>query len=665
MALSMPMLSTFSTPRRDRNSLHEAPPEASRPKPIGKAGHAAVAEAILREIDARLVEDLRASVDVRRNGMVQQDTDLRAELGRTTSRARELEQKNSELVLVLQATKLERDHARNAVMQFSRGLVEAKQQADRERKEHSACQQKTHDLHQELLAVETERKRLTDTVAEYQAALTSQSTALRQVTSQLETEREQLGELMTTKSKELERLAEEKCALQVECRSFQEHSGTDNQEQLRTIASLEAMVDKLSRHQGDTAHLQFKVQSLEKELVSAELSRRELHNSIQELKGNIRVCCRVRPALENNEYALQFPGPNRLLLSQGSESFGFGFDIIFGEATTQAEVFNEVDGLVQSALDGYKVCIFAYGQTGSGKTYTMLGGEDPERLGLIPRSLRKILQASQTMRANGWTWCLQASFIEIYNEGFRDLLRGGDTAGPAGHVIMHDDTWGTVVTNVTCVEVNSMEEIGVLMAKAKKQQVVGFTDMNEVSSRSHSVFVMYLRGNNRELGTELHGALHLVDLAGSERLAKSGSTGDRLKETQNINRSLSSLADVFAAKAEGRAHVPFRNSKLTHLMEPCLSGQGKTLMLVHVGPEANNAHETLCTLRFAKQVSQCDTGGKPKRHMKNVAAKAQSASIHSETSPGSPSCRLGRRSSRGTSRSRSASVTRATCKSSS
>merc|ERR1719161_886949 len=149
--------------------------------------------------------------------------------------------------------------------------------------------------------------------------------------------------------------------------------------------------------------------------------------------------------------------------------------------------------------------------------------------------------------------------------------------------------------------------------------------MNEVSSRSHSIFSLYLRGTNAELGSELLGALHLVDLAGSERLDRSGATGDRLKETQNINRSLSSLADVFLAKAEKRAHVPFRNSKLTHLMEPCLSGQGKTMMIVNVRPELDNSHETLCSLRFASQVSQCDTGGKPKRTCKSINAGASSS----------------------------------------
>merc|ERR1719231_2157088 len=142
--------------------------------------------------------------------------------------------------------------------------------------------------------------------------------------------------------------------------------------------------------------------------------------------------------------------------------------------------------------------------------------------------------------------------------------------------------------------------------------------MNSVSSRSHSIFSLYLSGSNVEMNTELRGALHLVDLAGSERLDRSGATGDRLKETQHINRSLSSLADVFLAKAEGRPHVPFRNSKLTHLMEPCLSGQGKTLMLVTVQSERDNAHETLCSLRFARQVSQCNTGGKPRRTVSKI-----------------------------------------------
>ena len=155
------------------------------------------------------------------------------------------------------------------------------------------------------------------------------------------------------------------------------------------------------------------------------------------------------------------------------------------------------------------------------------------------------------------------------------------------------------------------------MARAARQRSVGCTDMNSQSSRSHSVFALYLKGTNSKLNTELHGALHLVDLAGSERLDKSGAVGAALKETQAINKSLSSLADVFNAKSTHASHVPFRNSKLTHLMEPCLSGHGKTLMVVNVGPEADNSHETLCSLRFASTVNKCELG-KPKKNTGTV-----------------------------------------------
>merc|ERR1712151_342722 len=181
-----------------------------------------------------------------------------------------------------------------------------------------------------------------------------------------------------------------------------------------------------------------------------------------------------------------------------------------------------------------------------------------------------------------------------------------------------------------------------LMEKASHLRAVGSTDMNAVSSRSHSIFALYLTGSNAELNTELHGALHLVYLAGFERLDRSGAVGDRLKETQNINRSLSSLADVFCAKAEGRSHVPFRNSKLTHLMEPCLSGNGKTMMVVNVSPEQESAHETLCSLRFASQVSQCNTGGKPKRNVKTASGNPCSARQNTSASSSRPQTPLTR-----------------------
>jgi kinesin family protein C1 len=244
------------------------------------------------------------------------------------------------------------------------------------------------------------------------------------------------------------------------------------------------------------------------------------------------------------------------------------------------------------------------------------------------------------MQSKGWTWNFHASFLEVYNEAIRDLLHT-DGAGPAKtHTIIHDNAWGFVVTDMTTKDITStdearaLDEIRSLMATAGRQRAVGSTNMNDQSSRSHSLFSLYLHGVNPGKSEELFGALHLVDLAGSERLEKSGAEGARLKETQNINRSLSSLADVFLAKSENRNHVPFRNSKLTHLLEPCLSGQGKTLMMLNIAPEETHAHESLCALRFAKQVSQCHTGGKPKKSVKTVGASSSASA--SNTRPQTP-----------------------------
>ena len=481
-----------------------------------------------------------------------------------------------------------------------------------------------------LQRMESERDVQLARVAEQNAALSVERSELQKLNVDLSKLREDLSaERASHKSMadQVEKLTGEKHILEVEYRSYKEHHGTSNAQQMEAITELKLTVDKLSKQvehkqaelgtqEVNVAQQSAFIQSLQAKLLEAETTRRALHNAVQELKGNIRVFCRMRPPPEGNAVALT-AAENQLSLAHNSETYTFSFDKVFRPDATQEKLFEEVDGLVQSALDGYKVCIFAYGQTGSGKTHTMQGGSDSQSWGLIPRSLSKILRESEAMRKDGWEWALSASFLEVYNEQLRDLLAndGGSTAPLS---IKHDEDWGTIVTNVSEFRVDSMEQINLLMARAAKQRAVGFTDMNAASSRSHSVFALYLKGVNESQGSVLHGALHLVDLAGSERLDRSGATGDRLKETQSINKSLSSLADVFAAKASKQAHVPFRNSKLTFLMEPCLSGQGKTLMVVNVGPEDTNSHETLCSLRFASQVSQCDTGGKPKRSAKAV-----------------------------------------------
>jgi kinesin family protein C1 len=160
--------------------------------------------------------------------------------------------------------------------------------------------------------------------------------------------------------------------------------------------------------------------------------------------------------------------------------------------------------------------------------------------------------------------------------------------------------------------ISSSSEVVEVLKIAARNRSVAATKMNENSSRSHSVFTLYLTGINSVNRTSLTGSLNLCDLAGSERLSRSGAEGVRMKETQAINKSLSALADVFTALGNRSPHVPFRNSKLTYLLQPCLSGDGKTLMIVNVSPTAGSAHETLCSLRFAAQVNQCELG-RPKK----------------------------------------------------
>jgi kinesin family protein C1 len=430
--------------------------------------------------------------------------------------------------------------------------------------------------------------------------------------------------------------------MQVAFSSYQEHHGMSEPQQIQVIARLKQQVERLCQQiqstemelgaeQGSTAELQARNTALKQQLGAAEFRRMELHNVIQELKGNIRVLCRIRPLAPGSEASIFQPEPNKIVVSHGLDSHAFVFDRVFPPATAQVELFSEVSGLVQSALDGYKVCIFAYGQTGSGKTYTMQGPEVPGQEGLIPRTIAAVYHAAQEMRVRGWTWSVKVSCIEVENENLRDLLRGsGDAAagpiGPTdGHVIAHD-AWGTVVTGMTCIEVDSINHVKSLVGRAARQRDVGCTDIGEQSSQSHLVFAVHLKGINNLIGSEVYGALNLVDLAGSDRLAKTPSTREQIKETQTTNRSLSCLADVFAAKAEGRTQIPFRNSKLTHLIEPCLSGHGKTLMVATVQQEIDNAYETLCSLRFARQVGQCSTGSKPRRSMKNLGQSPAASS---------------------------------------
>lgn len=294
----------------------------------------------------------------------------------------------------------------------------------------------------------------------------------------------------------------------------------------------------------------------------------------------------------------------------------FAYDRVFSSSAGQEEVFEEISHLVQSSLDGYNTCIFAYGQTGSGKTYTMEGSSedsrDPAR-GMIPRTVEKIFDSMIALQEQGWSYEMECSYVEIYNEVVRDLL--AKQKGEVKHDIHHDKFGNTQVSNLTIVKVETAAQIYRLLSTAQQNRAVGATLSNDRSSRSHSVFSLRLIGRNSITSDSSQGILNLVDLAGSERLDKSGATGDRLKETQSINKSLSCLGDVIFALANKADHIPYRNSKLTYLLQNSLGGNSKTLMFVNISPQAEDFSETISSLRFATKVNSCDIGTAKKQRV--------------------------------------------------
>ncbi len=282
--------------------------------------------------------------------------------------------------------------------------------------------------------------------------------------------------------------------------------------------------------------------------------------------------------------------------------------------STNEEIFEEISQLVQSALDGYNVCIFAYGQTGSGKTFTMSSND-----GMIPRAVNQIFNSSLLLKEKGWEYKLFGQFLEIYNENINDLLSSNSNSNnEPKYEIRHDiQNQKTTITDLTSVELKSPNHVNLILEKASNNRSVAATKANERSSRSHSVFILNLKGYNNITKESCEGKLNLIDLAGSERLSHSQATGNRLKETQAINKSLSCLGDVIHAlgskspstnNTNNKIHIPYRNSKLTYLLQYSLGGNSKTLMFVNISPCKEHLNETLNSLRFATKVNNTQIG---------------------------------------------------------
>ncbi|XP_036208996.1 kinesin-like protein KIF17 isoform X1 [Myotis myotis] len=280
----------------------------------------------------------------------------------------------------------------------------------------------------------------------------------------------------------------------------------------------------------------------------------------------------------------------------------FTFDGAYFMDHFTEQIYNEIAyPLVEGVTEGYNGTIFAYGQTGSGKSFTMQGlPNPPTQRGIIPRAFEHVFESVQC--AENTKFLVRASYLEIYNEDVRDLL-GADTKQKL-ELKEHPEK-GVYVKGLSMHTVHSVAQCERIMERGWKNRSVGYTLMNKDSSRSHSIFTISIEIYAVDERGKDHlraGKLNLVDLAGSERQSKTGATGERLKEATKINLSLSALGNVISALVDGRCkHIPYRDSKLTRLLQDSLGGNTKTLMVACLSPADNNYDETLSTLRYANR----------------------------------------------------------------
>ncbi|CAJ1976198.1 unnamed protein product [Sphenostylis stenocarpa] len=328
---------------------------------------------------------------------------------------------------------------------------------------------------------------------------------------------------------------------------------------------LEHLISNLER---EIEELRLKQKKLDKK-------RREALSKILDIKGSIRVFCRIRPNLVTEKRRISEPvsaGPEKIRVKLGGTRKDFEFDEVFTQETSQESVFVEVEPILRSAMDGHNVCVFAYGQTGTGKTFTMDGTN--EQPGIIPRALEELFHQASLDTSSSFTFSM--SMLEVYMGNLRDLLAPRQYGRP------HEQPMTKCNLNIQTDPKGLIEIEGLLKSHC----------LTRIS--------IFRRGDASEAKSEVS-KLWMVDLGGSERLLKTGAKGLTLDEGRAINLSLSALADVVAALKRKRCHVPYRNSKLTQLLKDSLGYGSKVLMLVHISPSEEDVCETICSLNFAKR----------------------------------------------------------------
>ena len=471
-----------------------------------------------------------------------------------------------------------------------------------------------------LKAADEELKRAQDTIEEHELTNRRLNARIRQLEENTMKLQEAYGSSENKKDHQLGEMT----------RQLQELS--------RRAEAAEKTVDEVKKAakkaiESSNEETQKEKQKLMEKLVREEEKRHKLFEQVQDLKGNIRVMCRIRPPGDNpgdapvsfeyleSEYdedkfaGVIVPTEKDHPQEEGKKVPGrsppFNFERIFDPGCTNEDVFDEISQLVQSVMDGKKVCIFCYGQTGSGKTYTMSNqgsgdeGTDSDE-GIIPRARQMIFSEMERLKALGWEYTVEGSYLEVYKNKLYDLIAPRDSTPRALEVKKVSDE--LEIKDHDFTPLSTEEDLESMVKTAETNRHVSETNMNRASSRSHSILVLKIRGR-KSLGDGKYrcreGTLNLIDLAGSESVGRSGATGDVAEEGRQINMSLTHLGTVLKQLGEGRKKesVDFTSYTLTQVLRPSLGEKCRTLMFVMVSPLKENTKETISSLKFAENVS--------------------------------------------------------------
>jgi kinesin family protein C2/C3 len=472
-------------------------------------------------------------------------------------------------------------------------------------------------LEDELKAAQEESAAARRRATTMQTSLTQIQAASTATLHQREAQLQEEIESLTLEAESAKILAEE---WEQRCFEAEEIAATATAEADVIKTARSTITHDLNAVRAQLADVQRQAEDFQRRFLSERAERRRLHEELQTLRGNIRVVCRVRPCeIKNKPLAVSFPMEAAIRVAASERRISeYEFSSVLEPQSTQQDVFEEVWTALRSCLDGHNVCILAYGQTGSGKTHTIIGNE--ENPGIAPRALRALFDVARKEDAtNNNKRKFSVSMLEIYLDSVNELLVLPTTAtnttsnestaalevlglGPLtpDHVAAGVER----VPGRNWLPVSCADDALAALAQGCAARTTASTTLNASSSRSHVILTLKLQDES----TNSSSMLSLVDLAGSERVARSEAQGLQLREAQAINKSLSALGDVMAALQAGSPHVPYRNSKLTCLLQDSLGGSSKVLLACCVAPEFDSAGETFSTLNFAQRAALVELG---------------------------------------------------------